>query len=546
MTPDASSSPIQGSAPSCNVSSSTAALHRPRLSTPPRLSFLSGNTCTGPASNAAASTSLSAGNSSDRRRSHIAEPSPSSHPNTNNMNNGNSENNGTSDSNSNSNDTTPRPQSPPRKTAFDHDDLSHPTHGGRDEDSTHDSTDHHYHQHSRFATFASSMFRGLGASGSSARPPAGGSPTSTPQDDELLSMDIEAAIYRDGDAFSPAAYKNLQQTASGLLGRFQAAYQQRTAECHELRAERGVHQDERDEADTRMQHLRMQLEDMARKAAEQEAMVLSLADELEREKRMRADERHKMLSISRLNAQAQAQAQAHAHVPPSESPTTAAMTTATTTTTSSSASVSVSEDLGAEEDQRRRQRRSAGSSSGCSSSSSTRNSGVPSGAERSDLVFDTDEESIVEGASLFSRSRSPTIATTLTDMGPPPPPHAPAHHSTPTPAESPSLPQLKMRPAVEAVAAPPRASPVRASPQPQQMGAFQKLFKGISGDPQQPQHQQQTQTVSSCRNCQGQEASVAWDTVNLLKDENKGLKIRVSDLEAAVEGALDAVIGIGI
>jgi cell division septum initiation protein DivIVA len=39
---------------------------------------------------------------------------------------------------------------------------------------------------------------------------------------------------------------------------------------------------------------------------------------------------------------------------------------------------------------------------------------------------------------------------------------------------------------------------------------------------------------------------MAWDTVNLLKDENKGLKDRVEELETAVEGALDVVNGIGL
>jgi len=44
---------------------------------------------------------------------------------------------------------------------------------------------------------------------------------------------------------------------------------------------------------------------------------------------------------------------------------------------------------------------------------------------------------------------------------------------------------------------------------------------------------------NGCRNCEGKEASMAWDTVGLLRAENKGLKNQVGRLESAVEGALD-------
>jgi hypothetical protein len=66
------------------------------------------------------------------------------------------------------------------------------------------------------------------------------------------------------------------------------------------------------------------------------------------------------------------------------------------------------------------------------------------------------------------------------------------------------------------------------------MNAFQKILKGISGE------------EAGCRNCKGQDASVAWDTVGLLRDENRHLKTRVGELEVAVEGALDLVNGLGL
>ena len=69
-----------------------------------------------------------------------------------------------------------------------------------------------------------------------------------------------------------------------------------------------------------------------------------------------------------------------------------------------------------------------------------------------------------------------------------------------------------------------------------QMSAFQKILKGISGD----------EPAAGCQNCKGQDASVAWDTVGMLRDENRYLKTRVGELEVAVEGALDFVNGIGM
>ena len=69
------------------------------------------------------------------------------------------------------------------------------------------------------------------------------------------------------------------------------------------------------------------------------------------------------------------------------------------------------------------------------------------------------------------------------------------------------------------------------------MNAFQKLVKGITGEGE-------GLTTASCRRCQGRDAQTAWDTVGLLRDENRGLKERVSELEKCVEGALDAVNGL--
>lgn len=47
----------------------------------------------------------------------------------------------------------------------------------------------------------------------------------------------------------------------------------------------------------------------------------------------------------------------------------------------------------------------------------------------------------------------------------------------------------------------------------------------------------------SCTNCQGRNSDAAWDTVSLLQVENQSLKGRIVELEDAINGALDAIVG---
>ncbi|KAH0495423.1 hypothetical protein TgHK011_008978 [Trichoderma gracile] len=293
-------------------------------------------------------------------------------------------------------------------------------------------------------------------------------------DDELLNLNIEASLFPngappDGQAFSPAAFKNLQQTATGLLKKFQTAYHRQAQTIQELMAEKEAQDDEKAEADTRTRHLKMQLEGMAQKLADTEGVMQALMEELNKEKRLRMEER--------ANARDK-------FLTPSEG--------------------SISEDLCVEEDQQQRKR-------------GWRRSGETS---KTDFSFETDEDS-VEAASIFSRPRSPTLTalSVISDVESPAPPGPPSRTSTFGGGNGP---------------APAR---VLRSSQPPQMSTFQKLFKGISGDP--------NRDINGCRNCQGQDASIAWDTVGLLKAENKTLKERVSELEVAVEEVLDVVNGVG-
>jgi len=333
-------------------------------------------------------------------------------------------------------------------------------------------------------------------------------PASPVLDDELCNLDIEQALFPPGtptdrDPFSPAAYKNLQANAIGLLTKMQGAYRERVITLRDFQAERLAQRDEMEEAETRAHHLKMQLEGMAHKAQEQEKAMRQLMDELAAERRSRAEERM-----------------------------SAGMRSGRHAVMSSEGSM-VSEDLGVDEEMRRKRNK-------------WRESG---GTVKSDTTAgfddDTDDEESAESESVFSRCRSPAIPPPVAlqhggstigfdgsghDDAPLGRHHI--HHQLRGGSSTPSSTSLISRA---------RNAPVPvpvSGPQPPQMNAFQKIIRGISGE--------DATGSNGCTNCKGQDASMAWDTVSLLRDENKHLKQRVSALEVAVEGALDLVNGIGL
>ncbi|OTA66775.1 hypothetical protein K449DRAFT_431101 [Hypoxylon sp. EC38] len=303
-------------------------------------------------------------------------------------------------------------------------------------------------------------------------------------DDELCNMDIEAALFpsstsststKDSDTFSPAAYKNLQVNAAGLLHRMQDAYRARTTELKELQAEREAQREELEETELRIRHFKNQLESMAAKAAEQEMAMQRLVAELHFERRTRQEEREMEMEKERQRQREREREKERARREKilaegeGEGPL-------------------ITEDLCVDEEEERKRWRKS------------------DGTVRSDLSIDTDADS-AESESIFSRSRSPTTMTSIT--------------------ESENIDRLSVR-------TPPPTLRLKPAPQ---LSTFQKLVKGISGE---------GSSVDGCRNCRGQDSSVAWDTVSLLRDENKSLKHRVAQLEVVVEGALDVVNGIGL
>lgn len=110
--------------------------------------------------------------------------------------------------------------------------------------------------------------------------------------DELLEMDLNAALFPNEPAnpFSPASFKNLQQQAEGLLSRLQAAYKERTMALRDMVAENETVVEESEGVETRARHLKLQLDDMTAKFAEQDEAMMNLVDELAQEKQARRED----------------------------------------------------------------------------------------------------------------------------------------------------------------------------------------------------------------------------------------------------------------
>lgn len=309
--------------------------------------------------------------------------------------------------------------------------------------------------------------------------------------DEYLTLDIHSSLFPSGqaDPFSPAAFKNLLVNAEGLLLKLQTAYRLRTIEYHEMKAEKDAQGEELEEVETRAKHLKLQLEDMAEKFNEQDTAMEELVNQLAGEKQARFEERDQI--NTQIKKAEEAVRMAHR---------------------SSCYSTAGEEDLGIPADSRAKWRKSA-----CSTST--------------DLSGESDDDTASGGGeSVFSRSRSPTltVSTMMTRDG------------TRDSIIRDSMPDIHssfgrvgtLQKDGQLSSNPTIVVPTKPKPQ---TSAFKKIL-GIGSSEPSP--------TSGCSNCTGQGASIAWDTVGLLRAENKGLKDRVGELEVAVEGALDICGGL--
>ncbi|KAH1932720.1 hypothetical protein KXV48_007054 [Aspergillus fumigatus] len=292
-----------------------------------------------------------------------------------------------------------------------------------------------------------------------------------PADDEILNMDITAALFppESLDLDGQEAFSALRTNADNLLRRLQAAYKERTFALHEALADKNEKQEELEETRTRVGHLKVQLDGMAEKVLQQEKAMKAMAEELEQERQLRRredDARRRSVMLVR-----------------------------------SSDEESLS-DVGAELQTPKRSLKRASN-----------------GTYTSDSGFDSGDESLAE--SIFSRRdglESPTSTI------PPSPNISQIALSVPTSTPiQPSAKELK----------PAQAPPVRQS-------TYDRVLKGLASTGITSSWMGHTST-SKCNICHGIPASEAWGVLGVIKEENRGLKLRLSELELVVDDCLSLV-----
>jgi hypothetical protein len=315
-------------------------------------------------------------------------------------------------------------------------------------------------------------------------------------EDELFTLDISSALFptSQNNAFSPSDYKNLQQTSLALLTKFQSAYQDRTRQYIDVQSTLEVEREEADEAETRVRSLRSQLEDLASQVSSRDTIISNLVTQLAEEKRARAEEKEARERSIQLVRERASQSSKH----------------------SSTSSLGLNiEDLGIRHGGKRHSKYGNHNSMDLSSPA------------------DSETESL-STSSIFSRSRSPTLTISSTTA---------STDSTPEIAQAAFA---RVVPNPGHITSTPR--PQRPKPQ-QQKSTFARLLtlsSASSSSNDTEIAEEGKAEAEGCANCRGQDSSVAWDTVGLLRAENRGLKERVGELEASVEGALDLCSGLGL
>ncbi|KAF2639052.1 hypothetical protein P280DRAFT_491464 [Massarina eburnea CBS 473.64] len=145
---------------------------------------------------------------------------------------------------------------------------------------------------SKRTSTAASRFAWLLNTQKSAVPAPAPSPTFHDPDDELLNLNISQALFPHGpvDPLAPSSFNDLLSTAEALISRYQTSYRQLSTSFVDVRAEQSAQDDELDEADTRIRHLKSQMEMMAARAADQDEQMRRLMEDLMFEKKAREEE----------------------------------------------------------------------------------------------------------------------------------------------------------------------------------------------------------------------------------------------------------------
>ena len=118
--------------------------------------------------------------------------------------------------------------------------------------------------------------------------------------DEWHELDVKSALSLppSADPYSPSALKTLQQKAENLLSRLQAAYKQRSQVLHDVLAEKEAQSEELEGAQMRTRHLKLQLDDMTAKLADQDKAMMDLVDQLAQEKQARREAEHARSAVN--------------------------------------------------------------------------------------------------------------------------------------------------------------------------------------------------------------------------------------------------------
>lgn len=119
---------------------------------------------------------------------------------------------------------------------------------------------------------------------------------STPQvsmelEDPFLNLNVTTELFPTGfvDPLAPSSFNDLLLNAESLIKRLQTGYKEKVDLLRTSRAEREAQNEEVEEAETRARHLKIQLDEMAAKAAERDHSMQVLADELAAERLARQE-----------------------------------------------------------------------------------------------------------------------------------------------------------------------------------------------------------------------------------------------------------------
>lgn len=146
------------------------------------------------------------------------------------------------------------------------------------------------------------------------------------------------------------------------------------------------------------------------------------------------------------------------------------------------------------------------------------------GTLTSDSGFESGDESVAD--SVFSHREgieSPTSILTA-----PSPSLSQVAMSTPNAGPTPTQKNL-----VAATTAP--------TPVPARSSAYDRVIKGLAATRLGSSFVGNTNQANPCKNCHGVPASEAWGVMGILKDENRGLKTRVGELELVIDDCLSMV-----